>query len=80
MDQDAEIKAVFNLADLMQMGVISESQASGPKSSRLGHCEWENHYGFRAPNPQLSAQPFECEMVQQVVKFGRIPNLEAYII
>ena len=26
--QDAEIKAVFNLADLMQMGVISESQAS----------------------------------------------------
>ncbi|CAL1163597.1 unnamed protein product [Cladocopium goreaui] len=25
--EDAEIKAVFNLADLMQMGVISESQA-----------------------------------------------------
>ena len=26
--KDAEIKAVFNLADLMQMGVISEVQAS----------------------------------------------------
>ena len=28
LSQDAEIKAVFNLADLMQMGVISESQAA----------------------------------------------------